>query len=82
MATTEPASGAARESTIIDRPRKLPISTIWPPAGTRPAAVHSRPPWAWVIHPSTDSVSAHVSSKPAGVSYVIVGYSGGSPGVI
>ena len=38
--------GHERDSTIVDRPRKLPISTIRPPAGTVPAAVQRRPPCA------------------------------------
>jgi hypothetical protein len=39
--TTTP-SGAALANTIVLRPRKLPISTIWPPDPTPAAAVYNR----------------------------------------
>ena len=41
-------------STIVERPRKLPISTIRPPAGQRAAAAYRRP--ALVVgHPAVDA---------------------------
>src|SRR5690606_31713085 len=63
---TTSACGAARASTIVDRPRKLPISTIRPPDGTAAAACHSRVAWASVSHPSTSAIASRTSGSARG----------------
>ena len=64
MATTSTPVGAAAASTIVERPRKLPISTIRPPRRQRAAAANSRLPCSSVIHPSTPpSASVHSSGR-------------------
>ena len=42
IATTSTSGAAALASTIVERPRKLPISTIDPPSGHRVAGVEQR----------------------------------------
>ena len=44
---------AAGASTIVERPRKLPISTMRPPAGHGRRRRTGRRPWSSVIQPST-----------------------------
>ncbi len=53
MATISTPSGAAVARTIVDLPRKLPISTIRPPGGHRAAAANSRRPCS-ARHPAFD----------------------------
>ncbi len=53
-----PVPPAARASTIADRPRKLPISTIRPPGGTARARSQSRRACPSDIQPSTSSTAA------------------------
>ena len=54
----------ARASTIIERPRKLPISTICPPGFTSEAQSHSLRAWPGVIQPSTSATAALAASNP------------------
>ena len=51
-------------STIVERPRKLPISTIRPPGGHVAAAAYRTRPCSGVIQPSTAATLASVSSNP------------------
>jgi len=56
-------SGAAAASTIVDRPRKLPISTIEPPDRQAAAAAYSRAACPTDSQPSTPSIKPTTSSN-------------------
>src|SRR6478735_6833086 len=68
IAITSTSGAAADASTIVERPRKLPISTIDPPAGQRVAESYSVDAWPGLIQPSTSATSV-----------ITVGRSGRSP---
>ena len=55
MATISVPSGAERAMATMERPRKLPISTIRPPAGTCDARSTTRATCSGLNHPSTPS---------------------------
>jgi hypothetical protein len=58
------ASGAiALAITTVLRPRKLPISTIWPPERTDDAASYNCRAWPSVIQPATPSTAANACSN-------------------
>jgi hypothetical protein len=72
IATTSTPPRAARASTIVERPRNEPISTMRPGSDTREAASHRRLAWASVIQPSTSRTSASVTSKLGGAVSVLM----------
>ena len=60
-------SAAAVASTMVERPRNEPISTICPPAPTRRAACHNLRAWSSVIHPSTPATAASTGANSCSV---------------
>ena len=58
MQTTSTSGPAALASTIAERPRNEPISTIWPPSGTTAAETKSVLAWASVNQPSASRAAA------------------------
>ena len=66
MAKISTPSGAALAMAIIDRPRKLPISTMRPPAGTSAARAETRATWSGLNQPSTPSSASSRAGSRAG----------------
>ena len=64
MATTSTPSPAAEARTMVERPRKEPISTIWAGAWSSAALANKRWAWASVSQPSTPSRRPRTESKP------------------
>ena len=65
IATSSTPEAAAEASTIVERPRNEPISTIRPPAADTPAASHRQRACASVSQPSTPSSRASTAAKPS-----------------